>query len=93
MRRDWMFKKNDSFFDQVQKNTKVRPDELLKLANSVSQSNLKDEATLRDLISRVAAMANKPVSKEKEDQIVSAILNNNMPTDLSSLTKMFNNKK
>ncbi|WP_353626573.1 stage VI sporulation protein F [Bacillus sp. JCM 19041] len=38
-----MFKKNESFFDQVQKSAKVRPDELLKLANSVSQANLKDE--------------------------------------------------
>ncbi|MBU3534859.1 stage VI sporulation protein F, partial [Alkalihalobacillus clausii] len=45
-----MFKKNDSFFDQVHKTTKVRPDELLKLANSVSQANLKDEATVRQLI-------------------------------------------
>lgn len=88
-----MFKKNNSFFDQVQQSAKVRPDELLKLANSVSQSNLKDEATLRELIGRVSAMANKPVTKEKEDQIVHAILSNNMPTDLSSLTKMFNNKK
>ncbi|MBM7840145.1 hypothetical protein JOC54_003425 [Alkalihalobacillus xiaoxiensis] len=88
-----MFKKNNSFFDQVQQSAKVRPDELLKLANSVSQSNLKDEATLRELIGRVSALANKPVTKEKEDQIVHAILSNNMPTDLSSLTKMFNNKK
>ncbi|WP_353626572.1 stage VI sporulation protein F [Bacillus sp. JCM 19041] len=45
------------------------------------------------LIGRVAALANKPVTKEKEDQIVQAILSNNMPADLSSLTKMFNNKK
>ncbi|WP_078391181.1 stage VI sporulation protein F [Shouchella patagoniensis] len=88
-----MFKKNESFFDQVQKSAKVRPDELLKLANSVSQANLKDEATLRGLIGRVAALANKPVTKEKEDQIVQAILSNNMPADLSSLTKMFNNNK
>ncbi|WP_059103541.1 stage VI sporulation protein F [Shouchella shacheensis] len=87
-----MDKKSDSFFDQVQKTTKVRPDELLKLANSVSQSNLKDEATLRQLIGQVAALANKPVSKEKEDQIVQSIMNDDMPADLSSLSKMFNKK-
>ncbi|MBU3537034.1 stage VI sporulation protein F, partial [Alkalihalobacillus clausii] len=68
-------------------------DELLKLANSVSQANLKDEATVRQLIGKVAALANRPVSKQQEDQIVEAILNNNMPTDMASLAKMFNNKK
>lgn len=88
-----MFKKNDSFFDQVHKTTKVRPDELLKLANSVSQANLKDEATVRQLIGKVAALANRPVSKQQEDQIVEAILNNKMPADMASLAKMFNNKK
>ncbi|NEU31123.1 stage VI sporulation protein F [bacterium LRH843] len=90
-----MFQKNNnnsSFMDQIQKKANVRPDELMKLANSVSQSNLQDEATLRQLINQVALLANKPVSKEKEDQIVQAIIKNNMPTDLSSLAKMFNKK-
>ena len=30
--------------------------------------------------------------KEQEDQIVKAIINNNMPTDFGSLSKMFKNK-
>ncbi|MCM3713606.1 stage VI sporulation protein F [Halalkalibacter oceani] len=88
-----MFQKNDpSIMDQIQKKTSVKPDELLKLANSVSQANLQDEATVRQLIAQVAKLANKPVSKEKEDQIVNAIINNNMPTDFASLAKMFNKK-
>ncbi len=88
-----MFQKNDpSFMDQVQKKTSVRPDELMKLANSVSQANLQDEATVRALISQVSKLAKTPVSKEKEDQIVQAIVKNNMPTDFASLAKMFNKK-
>ncbi|KHF40350.1 stage VI sporulation protein F [Halalkalibacter okhensis] len=88
-----MFQNNDSsFMDQIQKKTNVRPDELLKLANSVSNTNLKDEAAVRQLISQVAKLANKPVSKEKEDQIVKAITTNNMPMDFASLAKMFNKK-
>jgi hypothetical protein len=78
--------------DQIQKKTNVRPDELLKLANSVSSTNLKDEAAVRQLIAQVAKLANKPVSKEKEDQIVKAITTNNMPMDFASLAKMFNKK-
>lgn len=89
-----MFQKNNdpSIMDQIQKKTSVKPDELLKLANSVSQANLQDEATVRQLIAQVAKLANKPVSKEKEDQIVNAIINNNMPTDFASLANMFNKK-
>ncbi len=78
--------------DQIQKKTSVRPDELFKLANSVSNANLKDEATVRQLIAQVAKLANTPVSKEKEDQIVHAIIKNNMPMDFASLAKMFNKK-
>ena len=84
--------KDSSFMDQVQQKTNVKPNDLLKLANSVSHANLQDEATLRQLIHQVAQLANKPISKEKEDQIVQAIINNNMPSDFASLTKMFNKK-
>lgn len=86
-----MFGNND-FMDQLQKKTSVRPDELLKLANSVSNANLQDEATVRQLIKDVAKLANKEVTKEKEDQIVQAIVNNDMPMDFASLAKMFNKK-
>ncbi|WP_100407199.1 stage VI sporulation protein F [Bacillus solitudinis] len=87
-----MFEKNDNIMDQLQQKTNVKPDELFKLANSVSNANLKDEATVRQLIRQVAKLANKPVSKEKENQIVQAIINNNMPMDFASLAKMFNKK-
>ncbi len=61
----------------------------MKIANSVSNANLKDENTIRQLIAQVAQVANVQVPKEKEDQIVQAILSGNMPTDFGSLTKMF----
>ncbi|WP_227936178.1 stage VI sporulation protein F [Alkalihalobacillus deserti] len=88
-----MVQNNDSsFMDQIQKKANVKPDELLKLASSVSNTNLQDEAAVRQLIAQVAKLANKPVSKEKEDQIVEAITKNNMPMDFASLAKMFNKK-
>lgn len=85
-------KKDDSFMDRVHQKTNVNPNELLNLANSVSEANFKDEETVRKLIHQVAALANKRVSKEKEDQLVHAIVNNNMPKDLTSLANMFNKK-
>ncbi|TES57721.1 stage VI sporulation protein F [Halalkalibacterium halodurans] len=82
-----------SFFDHLKNKTNVNPADLFKLADSVSQANLRDEKTVRQLITQVSRLANVPVPKEKEDQIVKAILNNDVPTDLASLTKMFNNTK
>ncbi|WP_078553261.1 stage VI sporulation protein F [Bacillus alkalicellulosilyticus] len=80
---------SNNFFDNIQKKTNVNPEELMKIANSVSNANLKDENTIRQLIAQVAQVANVQVPKEKEDQIVQAILSGNMPTDFGSLTKMF----
>lgn len=83
-----MFGKNP-FFDNLEKKTNVKANDLMNLANSVSNANFKDEKTVRTLISQVSKLANVPVSKEKEDQIVQAIVQNNMPTDFASLAKMF----
>lgn len=83
---------SQNFFDNIEKKTNVKKEDIFKLANSVSSANLRDESTLRQLIADVSKLANVPVSKDKEDKIVNAILNNNMPTDLSQLTNMINKK-
>lgn len=83
---------NQNFFDNIEKKTNVKKEDIFKLANSVSNANFKDERTVRKLIADVARLANVPVSKEKEDKIVDAIVNNNMPADLSQLAKMLNKK-
>jgi predicted transcriptional regulator len=80
---------NNNFFDNVEKQAKVNKEDIFKLAASVQNANLKDEKVLRQLIHQVAAMAGRTVSKEKEDQIVKAIISNNLPADLSSLGNMF----
>lgn len=82
----------NNFFDNLQKKTNVNQQDIFNLANSVSGANFKDEATVRNLIHQVAKMANKPVSKEKEDELVKAIVNNNIPMDFGSLAKMFGKK-
>lgn len=80
---------SNNFFDNIEKQTKVNKDDIFKLAASVQNANLKDEKVLRQLIQQVAMLAGRPVSKEKEEQIVKAIVNNNIPADLSSLGNLF----
>jgi phage tail tape-measure protein len=83
---------DNPFFDNVEKKTGVNMGEVLKLAQSLQNANFKDEKTVREVIQKVSKIANKPVSKEKEEQIVKAVLNNNMPLGLATITKMFDKK-
>ncbi len=78
-----------NFMDDIEKKTGVKKEDIFKLADSVQGANLHDERTIRQLVSQVSRMAGVPVSKEKEDQIVKAIINNNIPLDMTSIAKMF----
>ncbi|GAK06639.1 stage VI sporulation protein F [Geomicrobium sp. JCM 19038] len=79
----------DSIFDRLNKESKVNQDDVFNMANSVSGANFQDEATVRQLINDVARMAGVRVSREKEDQLVHAITNNEMPLDFQSLSQLF----
>lgn len=79
----------DNLFDKIQQKSDVNPDEVYKVANSVKNADFSDEKTVRDLVRRLSRVANKPISKAKEDQIVKSITSSNMPVDMQSLNKMF----
>lgn len=80
-----MFNFSDSFFNKVEKKTNVGKDTILNLAAKLQQSNLKDEATLREVIKELGKMTGKDVSKEKEDKIVNAVVNDKVPKDVSGM--------
>lgn len=76
-------------FDKLQQNSNINPDDVYKVANSVKHANLSDEKTVRRLVHQLARLANKPISKEKEDKIVQSIVKNKMPMDMQSLNQIF----
>ncbi|WP_100010787.1 stage VI sporulation protein F [Lentibacillus sediminis] len=76
-------------FDKIQKNSNIRPDEIYKVADSVKHADFSDEKTVRQLVRQLAKMANKPLSKEKEDKLVESIAKNNVPADMNSLDSLF----
>lgn len=76
-------------FDKIQKNANVNPDEIYKVADSVKNADFSDEKTVRRLVRHLAKLANKPISKEKEDKIVQSIVKNKMPMDMQSLNQIF----
>ena len=62
-------------FDKLQKNANINPDDVMKVADSVKNANFSDEKTVRNLVRHLAKMADRPLTKEKEDKIVQAIVN------------------
>ncbi|GAB3791825.1 stage VI sporulation protein F [Virgibacillus kimchii] len=76
-------------FDKLQENANINPEDVYKVADSVKNADFTDEKTVRKLVRHLSKMANKPVSKEKENKIVESITKNNMPADMQSLNQLF----
>lgn len=80
-----MFNFTDSFFNKIEKKTNVGKETILNLANKLQQSNLKDEKTLREVIQELGKMTGKDIDQEKEDKIISAVKNDNIPKDIDKM--------
>ncbi|MBQ7031841.1 MAG: stage VI sporulation protein F [Bacilli bacterium] len=77
---------NDSFFNKVEKKTKVDKNTILGLAEKLQKGNMKDENTLREIIETLSKMTGKKVSKEQSDKIISKVIDGSVP---SNIDKMF----
>lgn len=74
---------SDNFFNKVEKKTNVGKDTILKLADKLQKSDLKNEQTLREVIQTLGQMTGKTVSKEKEDKIINAVVTDQVPKDIN----------
>jgi hypothetical protein len=84
---------DNGFFKNIEKKTGVNMKDIFDLANSLQNANFKDEKTVRGVIRRVSQIANKPVNKELEDQIVNSIIKDGKSLDFNTISNMMNNKK
>lgn len=73
---------SDNFFKKVEKKTKVNKETIIELANKLQNGNMKDEATLKEVIGTLSEMTGRPVSKEQEEKIINAVVNDKVPTDI-----------
>lgn len=78
---------SDSFFDKIKKKTNVDKNTILSLASKLQQGNMKDENTLKEVIRDISRMTGREVSKEKEEKIINAVLNDQVPTNLDKFLK------
>lgn len=78
-----MFK--DSLFNKIEKKTSINKETILNLANKIQKNNMKDETTIREVIKDLSNLTGKEVSKEKEDKIVNAIINDQVPNNVDKM--------
>jgi len=75
----------DNFFQKVEKKTNINKETILSLANKLQHNNIKDEKTIREIVKELSNLTGKEVSKEKEDKIVKAILNDKVPKNIEKI--------
>ena len=76
---------NNTLFNKIENKTNINKETILSLAEKIEKNDLKDENTIRDIIKQLSTMTNKNVSKEKEDKIVKAILNDKIPKNIEKM--------
>ena len=76
---------SDIFFDRVEKKTNVDKSTILDLAKKLQQNDLKDEGTLREIIQTLSKATGRDVSKEQEEKIINAVVNDGVPKDIDKM--------
>lgn len=79
----------NGIFNKLKQSANIDSEEVYKVAESLNNADFSNEQTVRNLVRHLATLANKPLTKEQEMQIVNSITNSNMPTDMQSLNDLF----
>jgi len=78
-----MFK--DNLFNKIEKKTNINKETIINLANKLQNNNIKDENTIREVIQDLSNLTGKEVSKEKENKIIDAIINDKVPKNVDKM--------
>lgn len=78
-----MFK--DNLFNRIEKKTNVNKETILNLADKLKGDNMKDEKSIREVIQELCKITGKNISKEKEDKIISTIINDQVPQNVEKM--------
>ena len=76
---------SDNFFNKVEKKTNVDKNTILSLAKELQENDLKNEKVIRNVIKKLSEMTGKNVSKEQEDKIVNAVINDKVPKNVDKM--------
>lgn len=83
---------DSNLFKNVEKKTGVNMNEVFQLAQSLQNANFQDERTVRQVVKKVARIANRPISKELENKIVQTIIKDGKKLDFNTIANMVNKR-
>ncbi len=76
---------SDGFFKKIEKKTNVNKETILDLAKKLQENDLKNENTLREVIQELSKMTGREVTKESENKIIDAVINDNVPKNIDKM--------
>ncbi len=76
---------SDNFFRRVEKKTNVDKGTILDLAKKLQETDLKNENTLREIIQKLGSMTGREISKERENKIIKAVVNDEVPKNIDKM--------
>ena len=76
---------SDSFFKRVENKTNVNKSSIMSLAKKLQGDNMKNESALREVIQELSSMTGRTVSKEQEEKIIKAVINDKVPNDIDKM--------
>ncbi|MBQ9024108.1 MAG: stage VI sporulation protein F [Bacilli bacterium] len=76
---------SDNFFKRVENKTNVKKSTIVSLAEKLKGDNMKNPDSIRDVIHELSKMTGKSVSKEQEEKIIGAIVNDKVPDNLDKM--------
>lgn len=76
---------NDEILKKVEKKTKVKKQTIMDLAKKLSNGNMKDEATINEVIDTLAHATGKNVSPETKEKIIKTIKEDKVPNNVDKM--------
>ena len=76
---------SDNFFKKVEDKTNVKKSTIVNLAEKLKGDNMKNPDSIRDVINELSKMTGKQVTKEQEEKIIGAIVNDKVPNNLDKM--------
>ena len=64
---------DNSFWNKVEKKTKVSKEDIVSLAQKLSNGHMKDKDTLNEVIDTLSSLTGKKVSDEKRKKIIDKV--------------------
>ena len=76
---------SDNIFKKVENKTNVKKSTILNLASKLQGDNMKNADSIREVIKELSKMTGKEVTKEQEEKIISAIVNDKVPDNIDKM--------